>query len=200
MVTRDLSPGQSSMLRYWAMNMAAVRYKWLGFGYNSFELKRFEEIVRQVPATAYVVWLIVTASLYCLVVVASTLLFMGPLLLYATPAPPLVFLGALAAMVIFALTFGMPLAMAFGGRIVDLAFRMAPLTAVNGDAELYDKIRFQIGCLAIFGVASTGLLIWVTSPAIGVDISRYEGVVHWVYYVVLAAQGVMAFRFVRGRS
>lgn len=193
-----LLPSQSRMLRYWAMNMAAVRYNWIGFSYTPLELKRFEEIVSGAPFGAYTVWMIVTAALFCLVAVASTVLFLGPLVVAPGIPPTAVFVGALGSMIVFTFTFGLPLAMAAGGRIADFLFRMPPFKEADGDAKLYGKIRFQIGCFAIFGVVAVGLLMGLDF-FFGIDVTQYAGDVRWFYYVALLLQAIMGLVFIRRR-
>jgi hypothetical protein len=194
----SLRPSQSRLLRYWAMTMAAVRYNWIGFGYTPFELQRFKAIVGEAPVGAYSVWMIVTAALFCLVAVASTLLFLGPLVVAPGIAPTPVFVGALGSMIVFAFTFGLPFAMAVGGRIADVLFHVPPFKEADGDAALYGKIRFQIGRFAIFGVVAVGLLIGLDF-FFGIDVTQYAGDLRWIYYVVLLGQAIMGLVFIGRR-
>ena len=89
--------------------------------------------------------------------------------------------------------------MALGGRIVDRLSGAPPLVEVADDAALYAKIRYQIGRIALFGVAATGMLNWVTW-VFDVDLTQYDRVVRWTYYGVLAVQAVLAYAFVRERK
>lgn len=190
------------MLRYWAMNMEAAGYSWIGFGYESQEKRRFAAIKAALPAGAYSGWLVFTVVFYGIALSVSVGIFFGPLLIFyprGTPMPDSIFYVATAGMLISATTFGLPLAMMLGGRIVDWMSGAPPLAAAPGDAALYGKIRRQIGRMALFGVAMTGILNWVTW-VFDVDLTQYDGVVRWSYFGVLAAQALLAYPFVRERK
>jgi hypothetical protein len=187
------------MLWYWATNMAAVRYNWIGFNYSDAERTRFEAIVGEASAGAYGVWMIVTAALFCLVAIGSTLLFLGPLVVAPGIPPTALFLSALASMIVFTFTFGLPLAMAVGGRLVDFLFGMAPFKEVAGDRELYSKIRLQIDCFAFIGVIVVGLLM-AADYFLGIDVGRYLGTVRWLYYAALLVQAITGLVFIGKRK
>jgi hypothetical protein len=105
---------------------------------------------------------------------------------------------AFAGMLVSLLTFGLPLAMAIGGRVADRLSRAPPFVEAEGDAALYGKVRMQIGRIALIGVVVLGLLNWITW-VFDVDLTRYDAIVHWTYFGILAAQGLLGLLFVRER-
>ncbi len=150
-----LSAGQRSMLRYWAMNMVWVRFNAIIFTYTPDEQRRLESIAKDVTENAFFGWAFFTALFYVAAVLAGVLIFIAPLLLLypdTSKTPPALFMGATALMCVFALSVGMPLAMAIGGRITDRLAGTPPSPDAHGDAELYHKVLRQIGTMAVVGV------------------------------------------------
>ena len=199
---RPLSRNEASMLRYWAINMVSAGYRWVGFDYEEREKQRFAAIKQAMPADAYQTWTAVTVMLYVAAAFLSVGLFFGPLLFFYPPGTPIqesVLYVAFAGMLISLLTFALPLAMAIGGRIADRLNRAPAFVEAEGDAALYAKVRMQIGRIALIGVVVLGLLNWITW-AFDVDLTRYDAIVHWSYFGILAAQGVLGYLFVRERT
>jgi len=189
------------MLRYWAMNMAMVNYSWFPFEYDYSEKKRLAAIVDDVPSNAYAGVTILAAPFYLVSFAISGAMFLGPLLIFypkGTTIPDALFFTAMAGTIVCALSIGMPLAIGYGGRVVDWLVSVPVFKEEVGDAELYSKIRFQFGCIAILGVTALGLWLWVSS-SFGIDTTAYDSTVRWIYYAVLAAQAVLGFRFLRNR-
>jgi hypothetical protein len=197
-----LSPTRQSMLRYWAMNMATVGYSWFPFEYTETEQRRLAAITGTVPSRAYAGVTVFTAVFYLVGFAVGGAVFLGPLLTFyprGTPIPDSLFFTATAATLVFALSIGMPLAIGCGGRLVDWLLGLPAFQEQAGDAELYSKIRFQMGCVAVFGVSALGLWL-VVSSSFGIDTAPYDGTIRWFYYAALAVQAVLATRFFRGRG
>jgi hypothetical protein len=196
-----LSPTEQSMLRYWAMNMALVNYRWFPFEYDHSEQRRLAAIVGAVPSQAYAGVTVLTAVFYLVGFTVGGAIFLGPLLVIypkGAPIPDVLFFTAMAGTIVFALSAGMPLAIGYGGRVVDWLLSVPAFKEREGDADLYSKVRFQFGFIAIIGVAALGMLLWV-SATFDIDTAAYGGTVRWIYCAVLAAQAVLAFRFFRSR-
>jgi hypothetical protein len=201
---RALSANERSMLRYWAVNIEAAGYAFIGFGYDADERHRFAAIRAAMPSGAYAAWLAATLPLYGIALSVSVALFFGPLLVAyprGTQIADTVFLVATAGMLVSTLSVGLPLAMMLGGRLVDWASSASsasPLAELPGDAGLYRKIRYQIGRMAVVGAAAVGLLNWVTWE-FGADLTQHDSAVRWTYYGVLAAQALLGCWFARTR-
>jgi hypothetical protein len=194
-----LSAGQRSMLRYWALNMVWVRFNAIIFTYTRDEQRRLESIAKGVTENAFFGWAFFTALFYVAAVLVGMLIFIAPLLLLypdTSKTPPALFMGATALMCLFALSVGMPLAMAIGGCITDRLAGTPPSPNAHGDAELYHKILRQIGTMAVVGGTATAL--WgVFVGAFDIDTARYYGTVMWIYIAAFAAQTALAYGYLR---
>ena len=187
------------MLRYWAMNMAAVNYNWIGFDYSSSERHRLGALTREMPEGSYVSWVAATVVLYGLLLMLVVPVFMGPLLILyptGTVTPASLFYMACGSMIVFLLSFGMPLAMSLGGGVVNRMCGAPAFKEIASDYELYRKIRFQITCVAVMGILATGLLSWIAS-GFEINLSHYDTTVRALYYVAVGLQfglASLAFR------
>lgn len=198
----SLSAGQRSMLRYWAMNMVWVRFNAIIFTYSHDEQRRLEIIAKDVAADAFFGWVFFTAVFYVAAVLAGVFIFIMPLMLLypdTSKTPPALFMAATGLMCVFALSVGMPLAMAIGGRITDRLAGTPPLPDAPGDAELYHKVLRQMGTMAVVGVIATGL--WgVFVGAFDIDTAQYYGTVMWIYVAAFAAQTALAYGYLHRRK
>jgi hypothetical protein len=197
-----LSAGQRSMLRYWAMNMVWVRFNAIVFAYTPDEQRRLEAIAKDVTGNAFFGWIFFTAIFYVAAAFAGVLIFIAPLLLLypdTSKTPPALFMGATALMCVFALSVGMPLAMAVGGRVTDRLAGTPPMPDAHGDAELYHKVLRQIGTMVVVGTVATGL--WgLLVGAFDIDTAQYRGTVMRIYLAAFSAQTALAYGYLHRRK
>jgi hypothetical protein len=187
-----LSPFGRRFLRYWSLNVVLARssgYRYLlGFPYTETEQRRIDTIGRSIPNSAVLVWLSAAVAIFIALALAGVVGIMVPALtlLWPDPAkmPGLGFASVMALIMILALGFGMPIAIAFGGAVADRLADVTPPEWAPGDAALYAKIRSQfLRLAAIFSIAFIpGLLIYIS---LGID-------AEWIGTVLHAATGAIA--------
>jgi hypothetical protein len=156
-VTRDhatqprLNAMQTALLRGWSLNMTLSsidQSRRLGFDYSTEEFERFNAIAKDVPRVARAFWLFAfVVSYFALsmpVIVGCALYFNSQLV-------------SLAAIIV-AVFLIYPAAAAISSYATDLVFQLAPLQQRSEDFELYQKVEWQLICIAILAVIAAAVI------------------------------------------
>jgi hypothetical protein len=146
-----LNAMQTALLRGWSMNMSfssVAQARRLGFDYSTAEFDRFNAITKNVPPVARAFWFfgfIVSYFALSMPVIVGCALYLNSQLV------------SLAAIIV-AVFLIYPAAAAISSYATDLAFQLAPLQQPSEDFELYQKVEWQLICIAILAVIAATII------------------------------------------
>jgi hypothetical protein len=146
-----LNAMQTALLRGWSMNMtlsSVALARRLGFDYSTEEFDRFNAISKDVPPVARAFWLfafVVSYFALSIPVIVGCALYLNSQLV------------SLAAIIV-AVFLIYPAAAAISSYATDLAFQLAPLQQRSEDFELYQKIEWQLICIAILAAIAAAVI------------------------------------------
>jgi hypothetical protein len=168
--TRELSPSQRRLLRYWSLNVSLV-YKagwaWIpGFGYDPDDRRRIADLGAGFSAKGVATWLAAASVIYILVLFATMTVTLGAALTVIWPnsadMPASAFLAILVLVAAVTMAVGMPLSISWGGAIVDAVAPTPPPADEPADAALCTKIQGQFRRMGLIlgGLLIISVLIW----------------------------------------
>lgn len=178
----------TAFVRYWGANMQqyvwAYGYEWPGFGYGPEDRALLERWAGTVGAS-FLIFTLTTVVLFMLLACAILAVVLGPVLM-SDPAttPAAVFLAALGASCILAITVGMPLSM-LGGALLASRFEQ-PFTPSDEDARdsrrVYRVVIGQIRRVGIIGgiLVPIGSFLMLISTTFDRVITLLATVIPWI--------------------